>query len=223
MKSANGHAIRTVNSAGPAMIEPVLDRRLEDLNHLAKLLTEESFKTEQKQIKSSIAMGYDFDEACFSINIATQRQRCRFHKMALGLATYTPEALMLSYRQRSRARYSMFMDLMNRAKSANDRKTETQCILAMCKLDASEAQLAQALGLVQLTKIEGDDGVTGNDPTEYERKIRELERRINSSIEDVRSAIEPITIDIQSESNPRGEADRVDTDAVSQDSVTRQV
>jgi hypothetical protein len=209
-------------------ITPILEAREEDLTELQIMLNDETFRSEQRQIKGSISMGYDLLEAKYSIGI-TAAKRWKFHVMALSLANYTPENLMLNYRQRSRTRYSQIMDLMKRCQPdpktgrGGDKKVEAQCLLMLCKLDASESQLAQALGLVKLTTIEGENGVTGNDPTEYENKIRELERSINRNIDELRLALPPISIDIQYEPETGGPSDRVDEATVSEDSSQRSI
>lgn len=196
-------------------LTPSLKKKAARWRRLKTLMGDEQFLSEQRQIKNSISMGGTLDEALDKAGVDDHSRR-DLHLQALGIFSSTPEVMMLHYRERSRLRYQMLMDLWQRSKEAKDRKTEFQCILAMCKLDASEVDLARALGLI---KIESPDGIPedGIDSEEMRRELQRIEDEVRSRIEDLRTAAKPIALELQPRSFAREAKDTVVEATISED------
>jgi len=216
----------------PISIKAERERKKE---RLKKRYDDPQFRKDITRTKQSVSMGMTLNEARINCGFADDLY-WEDLKFALSISIVNPEGVILEWQIRNQNRYQQALRLFSEAsakerdgldKDGNpikipiqpDKEMMLKALMILQKIDESDIEMKRAFGLVEPiqeeTPLVGFGTTSEGDLEQAERRFNSIvEQRIIHKLEAQRKAVEPVTIDVLSGSEPSGQPDSLGQTAV---------
>lgn len=217
--------MKTKHAGSPVLMQK---HREERMNELKRFCSDPKYQEALCTVKRKISMGKMLHEIRYDLDV-TDRFWENLIDM-LGFMTFTPQTIMLHHFIRTQTRYEQANELLEEAKKGravlgkdgethiiDDRDTWAKMVVFMAKLDESQIQIAQSLGIIssgQVIDADTLDKYDGMTNEELRREFRKLEEVGEGKAQASSEIIDIESIRVQQDAATKWVTDSVGHDAV---------
>lgn len=175
-------------------------------NQRRKLMAREDYQQRLKEIKFKISMGNTLEEIHTEMKVTA-----KFWQNLVSMLsemTLDPHSLYFRHHMRLKTRYEQANSLWVRAQQAKDRKTEAAMVALLLKIDESQIDVAEKLGLIKpgdLVGPETKDVYESMSNEQLESEIRRLKQSAEDTSTEAKPILEPEFANVQQEPSPQRE------------------
>lgn len=185
---------------------------------ITRFLNDPEFIKDVSRVKASLASGSSLDEARGLIKCSPIKWKTI--EDCLGRLSVNPHKLFLEFSSVQKHRYTQATNILQKARNESDTDLEIKALMILLKIDEARINLAEKLGLLNLS-TDPESGGMGYKDSELEEKLAELDRTIELQIRASKQDIKALSIGIQSDIDVATKEDAMGSDALDTSNTPR--